>query len=39
MLQGRLVIGDAHVFFQSSFNKNNIFFGKTNLVIPKTDIL
>ncbi|CAD8112020.1 unnamed protein product [Paramecium sonneborni] len=38
-LQGRLYITNKRLFFHSSFNSNNLFFGDTILNIPKQDIL
>ncbi|CAK57382.1 unnamed protein product (macronuclear) [Paramecium tetraurelia] len=38
-LQGRLYITNKRLFFHSSFNSNNLFFGDTILNIPKQDIM
>ncbi len=39
MLHGKMYITDHKICFLSSFNRNNLFFGKTKMIIPKADVL
>lgn len=38
MLQGKIYITNLRVCFHSNFNSQNIFFGKTFIQFPKSDI-
>lgn len=39
MLSGRLKICDGTLCFESSFNKRNLFFGGTKLIVPRSHLL
>lgn len=39
LLSGRLKLCDGTLCFESSFNKRNLFFGGTKLVVPKSHII
>lgn len=38
LLHGYLKVFEEGIYYESSFNKKNLFFGKTKLFIPKSDI-